>query len=122
MDIVFATTCYAVVMTTAANLHSTLIILIHAFRSAMLITAGYTVGAVGGVALAGALYKPISTGGSIGVGLAFFAVVFLGCGAASYAARSSPEMTVTEWIGVWGLAGTRNLRRTFQVLRSSSMH
>lgn len=81
----------------------------------MFITGGFTSAVVGGVALTGALHTSTAAGVNIAIGLALFAVVFGAGAVASYSARSQPGMTVKEWLHVWGLAGTRNLRRTFQV-------
>lgn len=38
----------------------------------------------------------------------------------SFVTRSNPYQTLAEWMCVWGFAGTRNLRRTFQVCFSTA--
>ena len=81
----------------------------------MCITGGFTGGVVGGVALAGVLHTSTGAGVNIAIGAALFAVLFGAGAAASFATRSQPEMTMRGWFDVWALAGTRNLRRTFQV-------
>lgn len=88
-------------------------------RSATWLTGGYTAAVVGGVALAGALHTVTAAGVNIACGIALGAVVFGAAAAASFTTRSDPGMSMKQWFDVWIFAGTRNLRRTFQVCVST---
>jgi hypothetical protein len=82
-------------------------------RSAAAITGGYAVAMVAGLSIMA--LQNLGAGVSVAVGLIVAVGVFV-CGAViSYLTRSCPDQSVQEWFGVWSLAGTRNLRRTFQV-------
>lgn len=79
----------------------------------MFITAGYTLGMFVGVGLMA--LDTLAPGVSIGIGLGAALIIFLLGAVASFATRSNQQQTMKEWFGVWVFAGTRNLRRTFQV-------
>jgi hypothetical protein len=82
-------------------------------RSAAAITGGYAVAMVAGLSIMA--LQNLGAGVSVAVGLMVAVGIFV-CGAViSYLTRSFPDQSVQEWLGVWSLAGTRNLRRTFQV-------
>ena len=84
-------------------------------RSAALLTYGFVTASALGVCLAGALHYEVGTGVNVAVGIAFGAVIFGECALAAFLTRSDKNMSFKEWLGVWGFAGTRNLRTTFQV-------
>lgn len=79
----------------------------------MFITGGYTVAMFAGVGLMA--LQNLGAGISIAVGMGAALVIFMLGAIASFATRSNTGQTVREWFDVWALAGTRNLRRTFQV-------
>ena len=84
-----------------------------ACRSALFLTGGYTLAAFAGVAFM-AVHN-VAEGLNFVLGVAAALLIF-GLGALlSFVARENVDQTVGEWFGVWALAGTRNLRRTFQV-------
>jgi hypothetical protein len=67
------------------------------------------------VGLALMALQNLGAGVSVAVGLIVAVGIFLSGAIISYLTRSCPDQSVQEWFGVWSLAGTRNLRRTFQV-------
>ena len=70
-----------------------------------------------GLATIGGLKPGVAIGIGIGAGMGVFLLGAL----ASFLARSNAEVTVAEWLEGWLLAGTRNLRRTFQVCPPPAM-
>ena len=87
----------------------------HACRSAALLTYGFVAACALGVCLAGALHYEVGTGVNVGIGLGLGALIFGSCAIAAFFTRSDKDMSFKQWLGVWGFAGTRNLRNTFQV-------
>ena len=88
---------------------------LHACRSAALLTYGFVAACALGVCLAGALHYEVGTGVNVGIGLGLGALIFGGAAIAAFFTRSDKDMSFKQWLGVWGFAGTRNLRTTFQV-------
>jgi MFS-type transporter involved in bile tolerance (Atg22 family) len=79
----------------------------------VIITVSYTVAIFAGVGLMA--LQDVGVGVNIAIGLLTAVFIFAVGGIASYLMRAYPDQTVKEWFGIWSLAGTRNLRRTFQV-------
>ena len=87
-----------------------------ACSSAVFITGGYTVAMFAGVGITAVHNLPDGVNIAAGLAMALFIFV-LGAGV-SFVTRNNADQTVKEWFDVWALAGTRNLRRTFQVCAS----
>eukprot|EP00892_Ulva_mutabilis_P009295 jgi/Ulvmu1/6738/UM030_0073.1 len=85
------------------------------YMSAALLTYGFMAACALGVGIAGALHYEVETGVNIGIGFAIGFAIFASCTAAAFVTRSDSNMTFQEWINVWVFAGTRNLRKTFQI-------
>jgi hypothetical protein len=79
----------------------------------MCVTAGYTLAMFVGVGL---MWLDFAHSGlSVAIGAASGGAIFLLGALLSFLTRSKSEQTMAQWFNVWVFAGTRNLRRTFQV-------
>jgi hypothetical protein len=90
----------------------------------MLLTGGYMGATTVGTVLAGGLHHETATGVNISIGFGVGVVIFAAGIVAAFFVRYNPDQTLTEWLDVWVFAGTRNLRRTFQVRpqRPANLH
>lgn len=61
----------------------------------------------------------VAAGVGVGVGCMAGLVIFLLGALASFLTRLSADQSLVEWFDVWVFAGSRNLRRTFQVWLAS---
>jgi hypothetical protein len=57
----------------------------------------------------------LDAGVSFVLGLIVSVFIFASGALASFVMRSNRNQPAHEWFRIWSLAGTRNLRRTFQV-------